>query len=157
MRTAVFLAMLVCGTVLSGCSMVEGLLDSDDTTASQNQMNQQRLDRMTQDINACSAARKAGQTTTRVDYARCVNAAFQSAMFDVNYSYPDIVATLSAERLRVAELADKGTISDAEGQARLSDKIAETVRLDRARSNSVGKSAKRTPPTFFLQIMQVGL
>jgi hypothetical protein len=156
MRKAVFLAMIASGALLSGCNMVDGLLGSDDANL-QMEANQQRMTRMTQDIDTCGAARRAGQTMSRVDYAACVNGAIQSAMLDVRYPYPDIVATLSAERLRVAEAADKGQISDSEGKARLNDKIAEVVRLERARNNTVGKTTQQTPPSYFLQIMQIGL
>lgn len=156
MRTAVFLTLLASGVALSGCSTVDGLFGPNDAEL-QKVAQKQRLDRMTQDVNGCVDARKTGRTSTRVEFAACVNDAFQRAMLDVNYPYPDIVATLSAERLRVAEAADKGQITDTEGQARLADRIAEVVRLERARGSSVGKSADRTPPAYFLQLMQIGL
>jgi hypothetical protein len=156
MRPSVFLAVAFGLPLLSGCSTLDNLWGPDDTTL-QSEAVQHRLTQLTQDINGCTAKRKSGQSSTRVDYALCINATFQSAMFDVNYPYPDIVATLSAERLRVAELADKGQISDAEGMARINDKISEVVRLERARSNTIGKHAEATPPQYFLQLMQIGI
>ncbi len=156
MRKAVILAVAVGLPLLSGCSSLEGLWTTDEAPQ-QREMVQHRLGQLTEDINGCTANRKSGQLATHVDYALCVNRVFQAAMSDVNYPYTDIIATLSAERLRVAELADKGEISEAEGLARISDKISEVVRLERARSNSFGQQGQATPPQYFLQLMQIGL
>jgi len=157
MRKAVFLAVALGLPILSGCSVVGSIWGPDEATLQKKEAVRQRLDQLTQDINSCTAKRKSGQSTTRVDYALCVNAAFQSAMFDVRYPYPDIVATLSAERLRAAELADKGQIGDAEGLARINEQIAEVVRLEEARSDTIGQYVETPTNQYFLQMMQVGL
>jgi hypothetical protein len=151
MRASVLL--ILCIPLLSSCEAVFG----PDEATRQAEAVQQRLDQLTQDINGCTDKRKSGQLTTHVAYAQCVNVAFQSAMIDVRYPYPDIVATLSAERLRVAELADKGQISDAEGMARINDTIAEIARTERARNLSLARRGEPTPPQYFLQMMQVSL
>jgi len=156
MRKAVFLAVAFGLPVLSGCSMVGSIWGPDKATQQKSAV-QRRLDQLTQDINGCTAKRKSGQFTNHVDYALCVNAAFQSAMFDVKYPYPDIVATLSAERLRDAELADEKKITDAEGLANINDKIAEVVRLEEARSDTIGQYVETPTNQYFLQMMQVGL
>ena len=83
--------------------------------------------------------------------------AFQSAMLEVDCPYPDIVATLSAERLRAAEQIDKGLISGAEGTARMNDKIADVIRLERARRSNFIKTEAATPPEYFLELLQVGV
>jgi hypothetical protein len=152
MRKAVLAVALITAPILSGCSWTEGLFSPDDQKLT-SEMTQQRLDRMIQDTNACTAK----HSPTRVETAICVNKAFQTAMFDINYPYPDIVASLSADRLRVAEQIDKNQISQAEGLARISDKLSEVIRLERARSTTVGAKAPTTAPQYFLQIIQAGL
>jgi hypothetical protein len=156
MRKAVILAMILGLPFLSGCDMANGVFGPSNATQQKQQSAaaQQRLGQMTQDIDACTAKRKVGPPTAHVDYAMCVNAAFQSAMVDINYPYPDIAATLSADRLRVAELLDKRQISDAEAMARINDKIAEVVRLEEARNATTDEHV--ATPQAFLQMMQVG-
>jgi hypothetical protein len=152
MRKAVLFVMLMSAPILSGCSWVGDLFTSNDQPQ-RAEADRQRLDQMTRETDACVA--KAGKT--RVETSMCVNRAFQSAMFDINYPYPDIVASLSAERLRVAEQIDLGQISQAEGLARISDKLSEVIRLERARNATAAGKTEAAPPQYFLQIMQAGL
>jgi outer membrane murein-binding lipoprotein Lpp len=156
MRKSVVLAAAVGLPLLAGCSTIDSLWEPDEA-ARQAEATKTRMEQLTRDINGCALRRDSDHPTTRVDYALCINMMFQSAMQDVQYPYPDIVATLSAERLRAAELADKGQISTAEGLARISDKISEVVRIERARSATQTKHAEVAPPQYFLQLMQVGL
>jgi hypothetical protein len=158
MRKAVILALVLGVPLLSGCGMTNDVFGPSNVTLQKQKSaaDQQRLGQLTQDIDACTAKRKLGQPTAHVDYALCINAAFESAMFDIQYPYPDSVATLSADRLRVAELLDKRQITDAEARARINDKISDVVRLEEARNNNAGDDVA-VEPQVFLQLMQVGL
>jgi len=145
MQKSVLTALAVVVPLLSGCSLL-GL----DAETERNEMVKARL---TEEFKSCGAR----HGPTRVDSALCVNAAFQSAMADVDCPYPDLVATLSSERLRAAELVDKGQISSTEALARVTDKIADVISLERARHSNFGKKSETLPPEYFLQLMQVGI
>jgi len=148
MQKSVLTALAVVVPLLSGCSLL-GL----DAETERNEMVKARLEQMTEEFKSCGAR----HGPTRVDSALCVNAAFQSAMADVDCPYPDLVATLSSERLRAAELVDKGQISSTEALARVTDKIADVISLERARHSNFGKKSETLPPEYFLQLMQVGI
>lgn len=157
MRKAVVPMLVVLGTTLvAGCSWV-GDLWGDSPSPQPDTSRTERLTQLGRDTASCQDKRNAGQSTTHVQYAVCINGAFQAAMSDISYPHPDIVASLSAERLHVADQLDQGTISQAEGLARIADKISELSRLERARSNAPGNHTDATPPQYFLQIMQVGV
>lgn len=153
MKKVVLLVVVASLCALSGCSEMNDFFARRDAAQRDAQI-KSRLGQLTKDLDACSMKRKSDPAITHVAYAECVNGAFESATFDAGYPYPDIIATLSAERLRIAEQVDKGQITDVEGVARIDDKISEVVRLDLARSDA-DQSGPQTQ--YFLQLMRTGL
>jgi hypothetical protein len=150
MRKAIRAALLIGLPLLSGCGSLDEILGLDDAAARDEHLRQRQV-QLSKDIEACGPTRG----TSHVAYALCVNAAFQSTMIEVAFPYPDLVATLSAERLRVAEQIDKAQISDIEGLARIDDKTAEVIRMAQTRTTSFGQKPHTPTPELFLQWLQV--
>ncbi len=85
------------------------------------------------EMGACLDRRKAGEFSY-VQSATCVNDAQRRGFVDTRYQYMDLMSSVAAARLRIAEQLDMRQISEPEATARLADKMAEVQNEERRRN-----------------------
>lgn len=146
MRTRSLLAAMIVIPALSGCSFLFG--PSDPV--------QDRLDAMGDAFNSCGEKRGGG---SHLDFAICVNGAFTQAMYEVNYPFTDIITGLTVERRSLAQMLDRGELSEAEALTRLEQKIAEASQTDRSRGEQNKRRTVQAASSsrYFLKLMQAGV
>jgi len=92
----------------------------------------------------CNAKRDAGATSF-VAAALCANDITMKAFHDLDYAYPDLVAKLNAQRLLLAERADKKEITPTVYRAELLQDWSAAIREESLRIAPFGKNSGHTP------------
>lgn len=140
MNRIVWAVLLV--AALSGCDLARQQ-QAQQTAENQRRYVESRKAILDAQIRGCTESFKRGDLKTHVAQDICINDVISAAYSEMHYPYMDLVMNLSATRLRLGEQLDKGTMSDTEARAALTDAMATLISQQRIRDVQAANDAAR--------------
>lgn len=128
------LSFLVLGLALSGCGTAPRL-QADDPADQQAAVNPRLIEQSKADMAACDAKFPAGDPKIAVVRRNCINNGFAIRLPTFGPDQ-DLVRSVMADSMVIAEQVQSGTMTIAEGNAALTEKWSNAVTESQRRANS---------------------